>query len=404
MMKKFFSMLTFVLFICSTFFTGCMSRKEEKNLEKKQEEAINYFETKYQLSDIQIDSCGYLSYYDGLLAMENTNNMYFHMNDGSTVIYFGDDNYFADNKQSEEIKEALLDEFWYPALEQLKNDTPAEDVVPDDVFFNQYTLDDYHEELFTNYFSGDIKDFIDKEEIWLECDDIFLLCEPDSAYRFAMDTFSKNLTQTFSICAPVDITAASPEVVNTYLYNDGAFPDFYEDGCYLKYSINNDGIDKYEAHYIQLLPGIYVTSIEPNLILEEGDIMLGKSYTEEELQGFIDANYNALPDEAPENKDGAYLEYDKAHVDRCIIHTDTLAYQLVFSDKVKSFADQNGISCYFRFVPEEVPDSNSDFYYFPSGNDNWNCHSICAQDSPLGFNSLEEENYYFIGTQEFWEN
>lgn len=402
-MKKYFLLFTCLFFIC-TFFTGCTTKEEEKRLEEKQEEAISYFKEKYSLSDVQISDCDYLSYYDGLITYKNTNNMYFNMSDGSTVVYFGDEKRFTDNKQTAEIREALLNELWYPALEQLKNDTPAADVVSTDVFFNQYTLDNFQEELFTSYFSGDVDDFMNEEEIRLTCENIFLLCEADSDYRFAMDEFSHNLTETFSIDDSVDVTAVSPEIGNAYLYEDGGFPDFYEEGCYLTYSIEAEKIDKYEANYIQLLPGIYVTSIEPNLILEEGDITLGQSYTEEELQEFIDANYNALPDVAPENTDSSYLVHDKAHVDKCFVHTNTPVYQVVFSEKVKNAADKHGFSCYFRFEAEELPDSNSVFYYFPYGDDDYRCYSICEQDSPLGFHSLKEENYYFIGTQEFEED
>lgn len=402
-MKKYFLVLICLLFTC-TFFAGCTTKEEEKLLEEKQEEALSYFKEKYSLSDVQIENCHYLSYYDGLITYKNTNNMYFHMNDGSTVVYFGDEDCFADNKQAAEIRAALLDEFWYPALEQLKNDTPATDAIAEDVFFNQYILDNFQEELFTGYFSGDVNDFIDEEEVQLTCEDIFLLCEEDSDYRSAMDTFSQDLSETFSIYNSVDITAVSPETGNAYFYEDGTFPDFYEEGCYLKYSIQTEKIDKYEANYIQLLPGIYVTSIEPNLILEEGDITLGESYTEEELQELIDANYDALPDVAPENENGAYLAHDKDHVDKCIVHANTPVYHMVFSGKVKNAADKYGFSCYFRLEPEELSDGGSEFYYFLDGDDDYRCYSICQQDSLLGFHSLKEENYYFIGTQEFEEN
>ncbi len=222
----------------------------------------------------------------------------------------------------------------------------------------------------------------------------------EDSWSEAYDALAQMLSESFPGYTWVNLIVLSPECYEKYIAGEYRYPGIDLLDCYAEYQIGSNP-RRYIQHYVKLADGIYATAHVSDLILEEGDITLVEAISEDELNQMIYANYEALPDEAEENKNGSYMVEDKAHVNYYTVTAATPIYKVQFSERIKEqFGDE--LSVYLRFVPEELGlTADNKLYYFPTGGAKTYCNAFCISTNyaDAEFNTLRESNYYFGGTQ-----
>lgn len=407
-MKKYKKRILFLglLLLVSAAFAGCLTREERMALERKAREAVNWYAEKYELARPRIESKGYISKSEMFGAVP-TENMYFRMEDGNTVTWVAAEARFGDNRQSEEIQKALMEEYWEPALERLKEKLGADRVetLEEEVLFNIWRTNCFEEAVFTTFYQGDIKHFLRRETLYLDGLTIYAVCGPEQDYHTILREFGESLQERFEIRGRVKLFAMSDEYYQAWSEEESPF-SFYQDGCYLSYEVSAEKLECYEANYIQIMPGLYVTLSMPDIMLEEGEVFIEEELTQAELQALLDKRYESLPDYAKENRRGSYMKHDKAHVDRAIVHTNTAVMRLGFSDRVRKAAAPGGIHCYFRLCPEEFPEEyqiseGAALYYYPDKEASYQCYSLCSSERQTDYLSVLDNYLFFIGSQSY---
>ena len=329
--------------------SGCM--KSAEHYRKVETGAVRYYKKKYgdrvtvEKSIIVGDS--------GLFGYLGLKDRAYTLSDGVQVFWNDDEEYYADNRQAEEISAALREEIMPPAIAEL-----GPEAVISEYSFNRRNTETFDECVFTEYYSGDIREYAKAEIIRLT----------DFSAAITAENF-KTKTECFERTLEPYLRGGSASV--------GVMAEDYEGDPSLDicgFSGGNpdarafgkitfgEGIRWLENVYIEAAPGVRVTSGVYDLVLEPGDVIFEEAGTGQDLQEKIDDGFYALPVAAEENKKSGYSVRDQAHERRPILQDlDSPVYRVRFSERVQGQRDSNGkVGLYFL---TERPEGGYIWYY-----------------------------------------
>ena len=139
-----------------TCLNGC--GKEKAHYEDVQRRAEKYFKEKYGEKASVVDSI--VAGNSGLFGYLGVKDRAYEMSDGTMVYWDDDEEYFADNRQAEEIAAALTGKVIEPAMSAMDPDYRVSDYS-----FNRTNMDSFDEMVYREYFDGNLEAFADREEI-----------------------------------------------------------------------------------------------------------------------------------------------------------------------------------------------------------------------------------------------
>lgn len=269
--------------------------------------------------------------------------------------------YYADNRQADEISAAMRKAFLEPAIEELGAEKEVSGYC-----FNRLKMDSLDECVFTEYFDGNIQEYVKKEKVRLIDFEAAITAQN---FREKAERFNKALASCVQdsygyIYVMAEDHQGEPDIETGRLYSGNpavracAIVSFER------------GISWYENVYVEVMPGVRVSSGAENLVLEPGDVTFVEAGTGADLQKLLDEGYYSLPVEAEENKSGGYMARDQKHESRVVLQDpEAPVYRLQFSQKVREREESNGkITLYFMMDRSDIPRlwyyTNNDTYKF----------------------------------------
>ncbi|MBQ8318852.1 MAG: hypothetical protein IJX85_10960 [Lachnospiraceae bacterium] len=331
-----------VLATMAMIITGCdkISEEEKSQLDDNKENAAIYYNGKYDLNET-VEDYDY-DYNEGLFGNAyDTTTMYFEMSDGYVVVYDVAEDRMLDNRQSEEIEKAINEELWPDIFSQVKNITGQEMYCEkiESIKYSSYGAGgDRRDNFFTEYYEGDIKSYLAKEdvELYANMSDMIIVCDDDS-WNEAVAYIETEMESCFARYDVYwDIEILTSDLYEKYKgnYKDYRGSLYGYEGYVARVRMENESgaselvIDR--PTYIQVCPGVYMTSDEFDFALCEGDVILEEAMTGDELAD--------------------YCESVQVTVDGSV-------YKVVFSERVKDYLKTEGkgylkVCC--KIVPEEL--------------------------------------------------
>jgi len=275
--------------------TGCskVTEEEESKLDETKDKAVIYYNGKYDL-DETVGDYDY-DYNDGLFGPTyDTETMYFEMSDGYVVVYDVSKDRMLDNRQSDEIVGAIEEVIWPGIFEQVKNIT-GQEMYCEKIESIKYTSygagGDRRDNFFTEYYEGDIKSYLAKEdvELYANMSDMIIVCDDDS-WNQAVEHIETEIESCFARYDVYwDIEIFTSDLYEKYKgnYKDYRGSLYGYDGYVARVRMENKSgtselvIDK--PTYIQVCSGVYMTSDEFDFAFCEGDVILEEAMTGDEL-------------------------------------------------------------------------------------------------------------------------
>lgn len=355
--------------------------------------------------------------------------MYIKTASGDVILYIEEKNQIYDNRQAEEINSELENTVLSRVIEESFGNMGSWNTVQRKVEFNGYDRDNLSGSFYHGYYDGDIEAYLESEEIDISAD-IYLTCAREDSWREARDAFAKNLKKTFENYehSSVKLIVLSEECYGKYV--DGVYrtPDIDMEECYARY-LFGENEQEYIQNYIEAGDGIYVTSAEPDFVLEEGDITLEENITVEELNQLL--------------RDKFYEQRSDADGQPTVVAAVTPIYQMHFSERVREKIDSKNykeLSVYIKYAPQTASETDEKnegtemsgmgaiegviegavgetvgdtagetneesgiylYYYKNSGTKNYyRCFDLYSDMSEAEFSNINEEDYYFVGKAE----
>ena len=308
------------------------------------------------------------------------------------MVYWNDEEqYFADNKQTEEITAALRSKVIEPALRAMDPDCRVSDYS-----FNRTNMESFDEMVFREYFDGNLEAFAEKEAIRF---DDFEAMVHESAYRAGVegfyDTVGKYLKGDFGRVVVLREEAGDdPAFVPGEVWSEGdvrvraiAYLDF------------DDGLSWLEHIYVEVLPGVKMMSTLRDFEMEPGDITFTEAGTAEDLQKMLDEAYYAMPLDAEENKNGGYSVRDQRHESRTVL-TDPGAVILCvqFSDRLREEIAKGSYRNSFYVLTDDP--ENTQLWCYYSGDDRYRFRIWKMTDDNLlrgAYKSFSEGDLFYMG-------
>ncbi len=321
---------------------GCdkISEEEKSQLDANKENAAIYYNGKYDLNET-VEDYDY-DYNEGLFGNAyDTTTMYFEMSDGYVVVYDVAEDRMLDNRQSEEIEKAINEELWPDIFSQVKNITGQEMYCEkiESIKYSSYGAGgDRRDNFFTGYYEGDIKSYLAKEdvELYANMSDMIIVCDDDSwneAVKY-IETEMESYFARYDVYWDIEILTSDLYEKYKGNYKDYRGSLYGYEGYVARVRMENESgaselvIDR--PTYIQVCPGVYMTSDEFDFALCEGDVILEEAMTGDELAD--------------------YCESVQVTVDGSV-------YKVVFSERVKDYLKTEGkgyLKVYCKIVPEEL--------------------------------------------------
>ncbi len=275
--------------------TGCskVTEDERSQLDETKDKVAIYYNGKYDL-DETVGDYDY-DYNDGLFGPAyDTETMYFEMSDGYVVVYDVSKDRMLDNRQSNEIVRDMGEVIWPGIFEQVKNITGQEMYCEkiESIKYNSYGAGgDRRDNFFTEYYEGDIKSYLAKEdvELYANMSDMIIVCDDDSwneAVEY-METEIESCFARYDIYWDIEIFTSDLYEKYKGNYKDYRGSLYGYDGYVARVRMENKSgaselvIDK--PTYIQVCPGVYMTSDEFDFAFCEGDVKLDETMTGDEL-------------------------------------------------------------------------------------------------------------------------
>ena len=306
---------------------GCGLGSHYEKVEKK---ALKYYQEKYGKDVTVVESYRAGNY--GLFGMIEVKDRAYVMSDGYSVYWDDDKGILADNAQAETINGDFRKEILEPALAGF-----SEEHKVTEARLNATDFESYDECVFTEYYDGDIREYLKKEKPTLNGFRVAVRTEDRAGAEAETGKFYDDLDPYVSGWCDVYIMTDD--------LDDLTGNDWYVDTNKLSLtaaaSVNFDeGIRWYRKIYQEVTEGIYFSSAAADFDLEEGDLVFEKAGTCRDLQKMIDDAYHALPVEAEENANGGYTVKDQVH-ERHLVLDDPEAplYRIKMSDRVRAELD-----------------------------------------------------------------
>ena len=368
--------------------SGCL--KSAEHYRKVETGAVRYYKKKYGDRVTVVKSIIVGDY--GLFGALGLKNRAYTLSDGVQVYWNDDEEYYADNRQAEEISAALREEIMPPAIAEL-----GPEAVVSDYSFNRKNTESFNEGVFTEYYSGDIREYAKAEIIRLTD---FSAAITAKDFKTRAERFERALEPYLRECsAAVGVMAEDHE--GDASLDICVFPGGNPDARACGIITFGEGIRWLENVYIEAAPGVRVTSGVDDLVLEPGDVIFEEAGTGRDLQEKIDDGFYALPVAAEENKKGGYSVRDQAHERRPILRDlDAPIYRVRFSERVKGQRDSNGkVSLYFL---TERPEDGYIWYYTNDSRYAYTVFRLAEPGRSRGDNAyLTGEEIVYFGSVEF---
>ena len=367
---------------------GCLDKRKEENTAKS--EALTYYRKKYNDRKITLEET-IRAGNSGLFGYIGVKNRAYKMSDGYWVYHADGTDIYADNRQAEEIQEAFDREIIQPLVN-------AQDMITIRYDLARTGMDSFDECIYTEYYDGDIRSFCEKEKPQIQLE---ILLE-----ETAEEQDTERGEEIFRQLSPYvrgwgDIYIVKQGTAETYKGLErlhGRNPDLMAVGYP---DFTGGKMQWYRQKYIEVTDGIYMTSAERDLVLEDGDIVLVQEGTCADIQAILDEKYYAMPVDAPENKKGGYTVHDQRHEKRAVLDDpEAPCYKPVFSEKITAYLQEHDdITLYVR---SERTDDKPLMKCYGSGSYTWNVYRVCENGSPeASYETMKEGYLYYFGTQHY---
>lgn len=370
-----------------TCLSGCA--KEKAHYKDVQRKAEKYFKEKYGEKASVVKST--VAGNSGLFGYLGVKDRAYEMSDGTMVYWDDEEEYFADNKQAEEIAAALKGKVIEPALAAMDPDCRVSEYT-----FNRTNKDSFDEMVFREYYDGNLEAFAEKETIRFND---FEAMVHESAYRAGVegfyDTLGKYLKGDFGRVVVLREEAGDdPAFVPGEVWSEGdvrvraiAYLDF------------DDGLSWLEHIYVEVLPGVKMMSTLRDFEMEPGDITFTEAGTAEDLQKMLDEAYYAMPVDAEENKKGGYSVRDQRHESRTVL-TDpgAVILRVQFSDRLREEIAKGSYRNSFYVLTDDP--ENTQLWCYYSGDDRYRFRIWKMTDDSLlrgAYKSFSEGDLFYMG-------
>lgn len=374
-----------ILLLLCVALGGCMTWEERAVLDTFPEKAAQYYTAKYG-EDPDIVEADY--YYTCYGLPQRTDTIYGICQDGTVILYQSDDDLFLDNRQERQITEALEQEF-EGSLAEIEATMDNGRFHVKSLSFSYRSMG-FESAFFHHYFDGDVKAFLEREDVRM-VGNLWLICDREDSWQQAAEEMGVLVEKmyrggTYMRLAIMDETCHS--VGNSY-------PDVALPGCHGVWEFDDGQVEWWIQEYIPLVPGLYATSNKANFRLEEGDIRFIPAITEAELNELLKKRYKELPlavgggqTQAKSNTDG----YGQ-------ITAVTPIYRVEFSQRVTELFGDN-ISVYLLFCPEEAGlPADTKYWYCPEQANIPYCYVGASNSMDACGHILRLSEYQFIGWQ-----
>ena len=384
----------FMTVFCSVLLGGCSDPKRAEEIKNK---ALNYYKNKYKLEDVTITGSNAAGN-NGLFGYLDVKDRAFEMSDGHSVYWNDAAETFADNGQAELIQE----DFEKNILEPLLSEIPYPKAM-EPCFLNRTGFESYDESVYTEYYDGDIRNYLKAVKPQTRGWTLALETEDrengERQIQYLFETLKEYITgwgDVYILDEGLEEYSGTNQYSGTELYIDD-----HSRNVTVRANLNfEEDISWYRQAYIEIYDGIYVTSTKRDFTFEEGDILLEKAGTCADLQQMLDDSYYAMPVDAEENKNGGYMKRDQRHEDRVVLdHPEAPLFRLKMSQRVLDVLDSR--NCIGAYIMDYRKNGLPLVMYY--GKDSTAAISVYSViKEPTGdiaeFDELSPDYLYFFGT------
>ena len=379
---------TLPAFLALACLAGC-SREEREHYKEVEKNAAAYYKNKYGEDVTVVDSK--VAGNSGLFGYHGVVDRAYEMSDGTQVYWNDEEEYFADNRQAEEIAAALRSEVIEPALAEMDPDHTVTEYS-----FNRTGFDSFDESVFREYFDGDLEDFAGREKIAVRNLDAVV---HEFCYRAKVEQFFASVGKYLSQNrATIAVLRDDPAVDEPFV----AGSDWPEGDLRVKgvaYLDFGEGLSWLDNEYVEVLDGVMMMIKQRDFVLEPGDITFVEEGTAADLQKKIDEAYYALPVDAEENKDGGYTVRDQRNESRAVLlDPEAPIYRVQFSDRLREQIDKNEDNKSF-YIWLEDPE-NVELWCYYSGDDRYRFRIWMMWDDNRvrgSYESFSEGDLFYTG-------
>lgn len=366
-------------YICTPIHTAVIKYRAEKYLEEKYGEPVEIVD--YEIADITAYTY-------------EIEPMWLEFSDG-TIVYCDYGGKLYDDKQSAEINRAIYDEILIPTIEcigdcrferrsgdEIITFSECEKILPG----NRMCCRSVDEEmksvsLYSEYYDGDIKEFLSKENTSVNLERVCIICDEDDDWQADFDILQEMIFEYFRDNDGISICALTEQGFNSgsrHYYQNGGLAE-------MKLWNRDKSSALYIQSYIEVMEGINVTSCEyDGFMLENGDIKFEQiEMTAEELQVKIDEAYESAAD-----------EYKSKHK-RQIVNVSSPIYRVALSDRVKERMHSGVFDVYIKNDLQECAFSNELYMY--DGSKNFGFDYVYAMDGEPSKVEIYEDAYCWFG-------
>lgn len=353
-------------------------------------DVISYVEEKYGISDVEVTWYGYpLS--NGAFGL-NCGYRLFDVGEDWQVVYINNRNQFYDNGQANDIINDFINKIYTPKITETENKYNIK-IQSDKITLNHLNVKPFYC-AFHNKYNGDIEEFLKEENPVINLDYMIFMDKENFDYKAPMFEIRDFLKECGEINR-VDMYGCTSDfgefysefrtelkgsyyssLENYFESSPNSFCSYsvYEDNFWVNYnSTPNDSELQskwYEKKYIELFPGVKVTSAYPDFTFEEDDIKFEKVFSNEELYDILyeyEISKNSPTGDTSNSNQNNDTDTSKNYVNLTYF-PQTDAYRITFSDRLKNYISENnekynfskfGFKCYFMF---DEPTKDSDVF------------------------------------------
>ena len=382
--------------------SGCLSREEKKEVNDITDKAKKYMKQKYN-KYFNVEK-------SGKVVSSNTtfvtyaDEIYIEFTDGTTALYFPEEQEFYDNYQSKKIAKELTDKIYVPMMKEISTYKFIDNynIEPS---FNLYDEQGLRGNFFHEYYDNDIDKFIkneklslnigyyDNDENWHDVN-MYIISKDNNEWKTKFEIVDNYINKYLKNQKDYDLNliAVTPELYEKEIKGkdivsiNGANINIGKEGCFASGNMKKLYLQK----YVKVSKGIYATVYESNFELQDGDITFKEVMKADELQKIIDN-----------------ISKEKDVTNNYLIKSISPIYELEFSDRIKNTFKSN-MTVYFKIDTKElgISDENN-LYTYPilryGKSDSYENYVIVSGTEKSGksdyinISKNQNKDYYWIG-------
>ncbi|MDD3219349.1 MAG: hypothetical protein PHC41_11260 [Lachnospiraceae bacterium] len=415
-MKMKYTLFTAIMLL-QLLLSGCESSADTDIRNKITKSGTKWIEDKYGF-DFTVDYSSYVESGYGLFGPSYSDDIIVHFTDGTDLLYLSEEKEFSDTYEASEIVADIESTLWPSVMEDTGEYHYYSYDSNTDTYYKSpgfnYKSNNLEESFFTERYDGDILAYAKKEDLIVDGSIILICTDEEWESKFSILKDKVNALFTGQTSGELFVAALESDCYQKISDGTWYYPDIDLDGCLATMRLTQD-YDILVQHYIQPLPGIYITSDEYNVILQEGDITFEQVYDNLWIAEHTEKIYRKSIEQSTEvNKTKTANDSNpvsgSGDIDHYLIDAKSPVYKMVLSDRLLKLIDPDDFSLYIKFVPgeaamiteSETPE-NIRFYYYP-GNSSpaSDCsYSIYSDYASASWYSYNSEDLFWWGTQTF---